>query len=55
MPTISSIESIENKHVVYRGKDCMKNFCESLQDHAKKIINFRKKKWSYNKRAARII
>ena len=26
MPTISSFKSIENKHDVYRGKDCMKKF-----------------------------
>ena len=26
--TISSLKSIENKHGVYRGKDCMKKFCE---------------------------
>ena len=26
MSTISSFRSIENKHGVYRGKDCMKNF-----------------------------
>ena len=26
MPTISSVKSIEHKHDVYRGKDCMKNF-----------------------------
>ena len=29
MSTISSFESIENKHDVYRSKDCMKKFCES--------------------------
>ena len=28
MPTISSFRSIENKHDAYRGKDCMKKFCE---------------------------
>ena len=28
MSTISSFRSIENKHNVYRGKDCMKKFCE---------------------------
>ena len=26
MSTISSFKSIENKHDVYRGKDCMKSF-----------------------------
>ena len=44
MSTISSFRSIENKHDVYRGKDCMKKFCESLREHAMKIINFRNKK-----------
>ena len=29
---------------MYRGKDCMKKFCESLRDHAIKIINIKKKK-----------
>ena len=28
--TISSFKSIANKHDVYRGKDCMKKFSESL-------------------------
>ena len=54
--TISSFKSIENKHGVYRGKDCMKRFCEFLRKHATKIINFKKKKNEViNKRAARII
>ena len=44
MFTISSFKSIENKHDVYRGKDCMKKFCESLREHAMKIINFKRKK-----------
>ena len=43
MSTISSFKSIENKHDVYRGKDCMKKYCESLTQHAVKIINFLKK------------
>ena len=29
MSTVSSFKSTENKHDVYRGKDCMKKFCES--------------------------
>ena len=41
--TISSFKSLENKHDVYRGKDCTKQFCESLREHAVKIINFKKK------------
>ena len=43
MSTISAFRSIQNKHDVYRGKDCMKKFFESLRPHAMKIINFRKK------------
>ena len=35
---------MKNKHDVYKGKDCMKKFCESLREHAIKIINFIKKK-----------
>ena len=44
MSTILSFRSIENNHDVYRGKDYMKKFCESLREHAMKIINFKKKK-----------
>ena len=44
MSPISSFRSIENKHDVYRCKDCMKKFCESLGGHAMKIIHFKKKK-----------
>ena len=43
MSTISSFKSIEKKHAVYRGKDCMKKLCKSLREHAMKIINFKKK------------
>ena len=54
--TISSLRSIENKHDVYRGKDCMKRFCEYLKEYAMKIINFKKKKNNIiNKIAAGII
>ena len=37
-------KSIENKHHVYRGKDCMKKFCDSLREHAIEIMRFKKKK-----------
>ena len=48
MSTISSFRTIENKHDVYRGKDCMKKFSEFLREHAKKTINSKKeKKGSY--------
>ena len=42
MSIISSFKSIENKHDVYRGKDCMKKFCESLREQAMNIINYKK-------------
>ena len=54
--TISSFRSIRNKHDVYRGKDWMKKFCESLRGHAGKIINSKKKKSEINRKwTARII
>ena len=56
MSTISSFKSIENKHDVYRGKVCMKTFCESLREQAIEIIDFKKKKnVSIDKRAVGII
>ena len=44
MSTASSFKSKENLHDVYRGRDCKKQFCESLREYAMKIINFKKKK-----------
>ena len=41
--------SIENKHDLYRGKNCKKKFCEFLREDAMEITNFKKKKWSCNK------
>ena len=38
---ISSFKRIKNKHDVCRGKNFMKNLCESLREHAMKIINFK--------------
>ena len=56
MSTISSSRSIENKHYVYRAKDRMNKFCESLREHAMNIIHFKKKKTEItNKRSAGII
>ena len=43
MLIISSFRNIENKHHLYRGQNCMKKFCESLREHAMKIINLKKK------------
>ena len=44
MSTILSFKSINSKHDVCKGKDCMKKFCESLREHAMEISNFKKKK-----------
>ena len=44
MSTIWGFDHIEDKHTLYRGKDCMKKFCTSLKEHAKNIIDFEKKK-----------
>ena len=44
MSTISSFKGIENQYDVYRGKDCMKKFSETLREHTMKIINSKKKK-----------
>ena len=54
--TISSFKSIEKRHDVYRCKDCIKKFCESLRHHTMKIINLENKKNKViNKTPARII
>ena len=42
--SVATILSYENKHDVYRSKDGMKKFCESLREHAMEIINFKKEK-----------
>ena len=34
-----SFQSIENKHDVYRGKDCKKKFNEPLTEYTMKINN----------------
>ena len=40
MSTILSSKTVENKHDVYRDKNSMKKFFESLREHAMEIINF---------------
>ena len=55
MSTVSSFKSIENNHDVYRDKDCMKKFCESLREHAMKIINFKRREMKLLTRAPGII
>ena len=41
MSIISLFKIIQNKHDIYRGKDCMK---KSLREHAMNIINLKKNK-----------
>ena len=53
--TRSSFRSIENKHDVFRGKDCMKKFCKFFREHALKITNFEKKIEVIYKRVREII
>ena len=42
--TIWGFDHIEDKHTLYRRKDCMKKFCESLREHAESVTDFEKKK-----------
>ena len=39
-----SFKSKENKHDIYRGKDCMEKYCKSLRENTTEIINFKKNK-----------
>ena len=41
--TQCSFDTTKNKLDYYRGKNCMKNFCLDLMEHATKIINYGKK------------
>ena len=41
--THCSFDSTNNKLDYCRGKNCMKNFCLDLREHATKIINYEKK------------
>ena len=44
MSTIWAFDIKEKRHTLYRGKYCMKKFCESSREYAKNIIDFEKKK-----------
>ena len=41
--TCCSFDKSKNERKYYRGKDCMKIFCNDLKDQANKIINYEKK------------
>ena len=47
MSTILSFRSIENKHDVYRGKDCMKKFREPLIEHEEQEESYENVKICY--------
>ena len=40
---ISSFDSKENKHNVFRRQDCIKRFCSDLKELATKVINYEEK------------
>ena len=42
--THCSFDTTKNKLDHYRGKNCTKNFCLDLKEHATKIINYEKKR-----------
>ena len=42
--THCSFDTTKNRLDYYRGVDCMKNVCLNLKEHAKKIINYEKKR-----------
>ena len=44
MPTIWGFDHIEEKHTLYRGKDCIKKFFTSSRKGGKNRIDFEKKK-----------
>ena len=44
MSTTWRFDHIEDKHTLYRGKDCIKKFFSSLTEHSKNIIDFEKRK-----------
>ena len=42
--SIWAFDSVENKHSLHRGEDCMKKFSRSLKEHVTNVTNFEKKK-----------
>ena len=54
MPTIWGFDHIEEKHTLYRGKDCIKKFFTSSRKGGKNRIDFEKKNVIVNKRRSKI-
>ena len=48
--THCSFDTTKNKINYYRGKNCMKDVCLDLREHATKIINYEKKEMIHKKR-----
>ena len=40
--THCSFDVVKNNLDYYRGKDCIKDLCKDLKEHAIKIINYKK-------------
>ena len=41
--TCCSFDKTENRQTYYRGRDCMKRFCDDLKEHVIRITNFEMK------------
>ena len=41
--TSCSFDKSENKQTYYRGRDCMKRFCDDLKEHLTRIANYEMK------------
>ena len=41
--TLCSFDKSENKQTYYRGRDCMKRFCDDLKEHVTRIVNYEMK------------
>ena len=50
MYMIWTFDGTEHKHGVYRGEDCIKNFCESLREYTTNITNFEKRNDTISKK-----
>ena len=55
MSTTRSFDHIENKHILYHKKDCLRKICSPLRQQTKSIICFEKEKllpltknWKFN-------
>ena len=47
---ISLFDLKENKHIFYRGGDCIKRFCSDLKEFGTKIINYKEKNATINRK-----